>query len=230
MSLTVNEQAVSDRDDVDAQDFGLKSQDRAGRVVQKSEFGVGRECLAPAGPSITTQRRLRSFLTAFARKTRRTGVSEGDSGMTNEEPMNSVTEKKQRRRFILTKTVMAGIPVLVQQGMTTEAIAARLGCKVGTLKVRCSQAQISLRVPREAKVVPLVSLVPASPAEPPQSKRCFAFAVPTTLELSRVAMSRLRQRAEANGMNEAAFITKLLEVIAQDDLFDAVLDNGKGAA
>ena len=31
-------------------------------------------------------------------------------------------------------------------------------------------------------------------------------------------------------MNEAAFITKLLEVIAQDDLFDAVLDNGKGAA
>ena len=60
---------------------------------------------------------------------------------------------------------MAGIPVLVQQGMTTEAIAARLGCKVGTLKVRCSQAQISLRVPKEVKVVPLVSLAPASPAE-----------------------------------------------------------------
>ena len=54
--------------------------------------------------------------------------------------------------------------------------------------------------------------------------------MPTTLELSRVAMSRLRQRAEANGMNEAAFITKLLEVIAQDDLYDAVLDNGNGAA
>ena len=34
-----------------AQDFGLKSQDRAGRVVQKSEFSVGRECLAPAGSS-----------------------------------------------------------------------------------------------------------------------------------------------------------------------------------
>ena len=126
---------------------------------------------------------------------------------------------------------MAGIPVLVQQGMNTEAIAARLGCKVGTLKVRCSQAQISLRVPKEVKVVPLVSLVPAS-TQPSRhnQKRCFAFAVPTTLELSHVAMSRLRQRAEANGMNEAAFVTKLLEVIAQDDLFDAVLDNGKGAA
>ena len=92
---------------------------------------------------------------------------------------------------------MAGIPVLVQQGMNAEAIAAQLGCTVGTLKVRCSQAQISLRVPKEVNVVPMVSLVPAPSAKPPQSKRCFAFAVPTTLELSRVAMSRLRQRAEA---------------------------------
>ena len=145
--------------------------------------------------------------------------------MIDEEAMNSVTEKKSSGRpSILTKDVMAGIPVLVQQGLTAEAIAARLGCTVGTLKVRCSQAQISLRVPKEAKVVPLVSLVPASPAEPPQSKRCFAFAVPTTLQLSRVAMSRLRQRAEATGMTEAALVTNLLEVIAQDDLFDAVLD------
>ena len=51
---------------------------------------------------------------------------------------------------------MAGIPVLVQQGLNTEAIAARLGCKVGTLKVRCSQAQISLRGPKKVKTVPLV--------------------------------------------------------------------------
>jgi DNA-directed RNA polymerase specialized sigma24 family protein len=56
---------------------------------------------------------------------------------------------------------MAGIPVLVQQGLNTEAIAARLGCTPGTLKVRCSQAQISLRLPKEVKVVPLVPLVPA---------------------------------------------------------------------
>jgi hypothetical protein len=93
---------------------------------------------------------------------------------------------------------MAGIPVLVQQGLNAEAIAARLGCTVGTLKVRCSQAQISLRLPKEVKVVPLVPLAPAAPApKPTQSKRCFAFAVPTTLQLSRVAMSRLRQRANA---------------------------------
>ena len=150
--------------------------------------------------------------------------------MTNAEAKNSVTERKQRRRSILTKDVMAGIPVLVQQGLNAEAIAARLGCTAGTLKVRCSQAQISLRAPKEVKVVPLVPLVPASPAKPPQSKRCFAFALPTTLQLSRVAMSRLRQRAEAIGVNEAQLASDLLEVIAQDDLYDAVLDRAKGAA
>ena len=146
--------------------------------------------------------------------------------MINAEAMNSVTEKKPGGRpSILTKDVMAGIPVLVQQGLNTEAIAARLGCTAGTLKVRCSQAKISLRTPKEVKVVPLVPLVPApTPPKPPQSKRCFAFAVPTTLQLSKVAMSRLRQRADATGMTEAALVTTLIEVIAQDDLYDAVLD------
>jgi hypothetical protein len=145
--------------------------------------------------------------------------------MTNAEAMNSVTEKKHRRRTIFTKELFADIPVLVQQGLKAEAIAARLGCTVGTLKVRCSQAQISLRVPKEVKVVPLV---PApKPPKPSQSKRCFAFAVPTTLQLSRVAMSRLHQRAEATGMTEAELVTTLIEVIAQDDLYDAVLDTAK---
>ena len=148
--------------------------------------------------------------------------------MIDAEAMNSVTEKRQRRHSILTKDVMAGIPVLVQQGLNAEAIAARLGCSVGTLKVRCSQAGISLRVPKEVKVVPMVPLVPApKPPKPPKQKRCFAFAVPTTLQLSRVAMSRLRQRAEAIGMNEAELVTTLLEMIAQDDLYDAVLDTAK---
>ncbi len=145
--------------------------------------------------------------------------------MTNAETMNLVTERKHRRRPILTKDVMAGIPVLVQQGLSTEAIAARLGCTAGTLKVRCSQAHISLRIPKTAKVVPLVPAL-----KPPQSKPFFAFAVPTTLQLSRVAMARLRQRAEATGMTEAELVTTLIEVIVQDDLYDAVLDTAKDAA
>ena len=71
--------------------------------------------------------------------------------MIDAEAMSSVTQKKQRRRSILTKDLMAGIPVLVQQGLRAEPIAARLGCTVGTLKVRCSQQRISLRVPKEGQ-------------------------------------------------------------------------------
>jgi len=148
--------------------------------------------------------------------------------MTNSEAMTSVIERKPGGRpSILTKEVMASIPVLVQQGLNAEAIAARLGCTVGTLKVRCSQAQISLRTPRVVKLVPLVA---PAPSKPPQSKRCFAFAIPTTLQLSRVAMSRLHQRAAESGMTEAELVTTLIEVIAQDDLYDAVLDTAKDAA
>ena len=146
--------------------------------------------------------------------------------MIEAEAMNSVTEKKQRRPVILTEPVLASIPMLVEQGLNTEAIAARLGCTVGTLKVRCSQARISLRVPKELKVVPLVPVLsPVKPPEPPKQKQSYAFALPTTLKLSRVAMSRLRQRAEAIGVNEAQLASDLLEMIAQDDLYDAVLDN-----
>jgi hypothetical protein len=147
--------------------------------------------------------------------------------MINAEAMNSATEKKQRRRFILTKDLMAGIPVLVAQGMKAPAIADRLGCKLGTLQVRCSQAGISLRVPKQAKVVPLVSVL--KPPKLPKRKRsyAYAFALPTTLQLSRVAMSRLRQHAEAIGVNEAQLAGDLLEVIARDDLYDAVLDGSQ---
>ena len=42
-------------------------------------------------------------------------------------------------------------------------------------------------------------------------------------------MSRLRERAEAIGMNEAELASTLLEMIAQDDLYDAVLDRAKDA-
>src|SRR6187397_717472 len=123
--------------------------------------------------------------------------------MVDAEAVNPAAGKKRRRRSILTKDVMAGIPGLVQQGLNAEAIAARLGCTAGTLKVRCSQAQISLRVPKEVKVVPLVPAV-----TPPKQMRSYVFA------LSRIALSRLRQRAGATGMAEAALVRNLIEVIA----------------
>ena len=132
---------------------------------------------------------------------------------------------KQQRRSYLTQDLLARIPALVEQGMNAEAIAARLACNLGTLRVRCSQAGISLRMPKVVKVVPLVPRAPA--CKSPKQEGAYAFALPTTLQLSRVAMSRLRQRAKAIGVNEAQLASDLLEVIAQDDLYDAVLDRAK---
>ena len=132
--------------------------------------------------------------------------------MTNVEAMNSATEIKQQPGTIFTKDIVAGVPVLVQQGLRAETIAARLGCTVGTLRVRCSQAAISLHVPKVVKVVP------AAPAPAAKQKRSYGFAFPTTLQLSRVAMSRLRQHAEAIGVSEAQLASELLEVIARDNL------------
>jgi hypothetical protein len=129
-------------------------------------------------------------------------------------------EQIKMKQMILTTAVFASIPTQVQQGFNAKAIAARLGCTVGTLRVRCSQAQISLRVAEVVKVVP-----PVPAPKPPKQKRSYAFALSTTLQLSRFAMSRLRQRAEAiGGDSDVELVTSLLEVIARDDLYDAVLD------
>ena len=89
--------------------------------------------------------------------------------MIDAEAMNSVTEKNRRGRRGSDQGRNGWHPGAGPAGLEKEAIAARLGCKVGTLKVRCSQAQISLRVPKEVKVVPLVPLVPVP--TPPKSPR-----------------------------------------------------------
>jgi hypothetical protein len=43
------------------------------------------------------------------------------------------------------------IPGLIDQGLSDVEIASKIGCTVGTLRVRCSQLKISLR--RPAKVI-----------------------------------------------------------------------------
>ena len=137
------------------------------------------------------------------------------------------------RKPIFTDAVLALIPTLVAQNVPPAEIAERVGCTFGTLKVRCSEHKISLRTPnwrdrRKQRVAEpkatTVTMLPR-PVSNPQP-----LTVPSSLMLSRVAMSRLRQRAEATGMTEAELVTTLIEMIAQDDLFDAVLDPVKDAA
>ena len=136
-------------------------------------------------------------------------------------------------RKIFTNAVLALIPTLVAQNVPPAEIAERVGCTLGTLTVRCSEHKISLRTPnwrdrRKQRVVELgattVTMLP-KPMSSPQSRT-----VQSSLVLSGVAMSRLCHRAEATGMTEAELVTTLIEMIAQDDLFDAVLDAAKDAA
>lgn len=105
------------------------------------------------------------------------------------------------RQAILTREVLAGIPALVEQGLRKGDIAERLGCKESTLAVRCSNAGISLRRPKRLEL---------------------RDGVPLTL--SRETIASLNARAAADGCSAAQLVSDLLETIARDCLYDAVLD------
>jgi hypothetical protein len=46
---------------------------------------------------------------------------------------------------LFTTEVLASIPGLVAEGLGTEEIARRIGCKINSLRVTCSRHKISLR-------------------------------------------------------------------------------------
>jgi hypothetical protein len=108
------------------------------------------------------------------------------------------------RRAILTQEVLAGIPALIEQGLRKCDIAERLGCKASTLQVQCSNAGISLRV-----------------------RKRLELRVGVPLSLSSKAIASLRVRATANGCSEAQLASDLLEMIACDNLYEAVLDSDR---
>ena len=97
------------------------------------------------------------------------------------------------------------IPQMLQEGLRVEEIAERLGCTVGTLKVRCSQEGVSLR------------------AGGSSGERY------NVLRLDRATMLLLQERAAATGKSRTTIARELLETIARDNLYDAVLDQPKAA-
>jgi len=112
---------------------------------------------------------------------------------------------------ILTKPVLATIPDLAASGLNRHEIAARLGCKLSTLKVRCSQERVRLpagprgRRPLAAQPQPVVT-----PSE--------------LIEVSADTMALFKSEAEAKGTSAADIIERLLQVIAKDRLIGAILD------
>jgi hypothetical protein len=111
--------------------------------------------------------------------------------------------KHPTRRKILTKAVLATIPALVDGGLTAYEIAEELGCKITTLRVRCSQEKISLR----------------RPGSRPQRPDLL------TIRMSTEALAQLQNRALLFGTTRANVARELLETIVRDKLYDAVLDD-----
>ena len=107
----------------------------------------------------------------------------------------------------ITDDMFARIPVLLLEGMTKAEIAAMYGVTPGSLAVLCSQRGISLRK---------VGLLP---------KRTKLTLTDQPLPLSDGVLKSLREAARAMGKDSTArLVSDLLETIASDGLYKAVLD------
>jgi len=139
----------------------------------------------------------------------------------------------QRRK--LTPAAIAKIKSWVNQGLRAEEIARNIGCTVGTLRVRCSQLGISLRNvngrrlaiswagPREIANSPALN-PEAVPNRHRLANKSNGFERLLIIPMSPATIFLLRRRAASRGLSETGLAASLLERIAQDDLYDAVLD------
>jgi len=153
------------------------------------------------------------------------------------------------RRKLVTADVISQIESWVNNGLSAVAIAERIGCTLGTLRVRCSQFGISLR--RKGGCVAAVTDVlghQRMPAEGPRlvgselaEKRAATRSRTATkrneidavdqedhlvIWMPRATVHHLRSRAARKGISESALATILLETVVRDDLYEAVLDEG----
>jgi macrodomain Ter protein organizer (MatP/YcbG family) len=109
-------------------------------------------------------------------------------------------------KTIFTPQVFALISNLVEQGLSAAEIAEKIGCTVGSLRVRCSQHGIRLR--RRAKFNLKIA----------HSKRLM-------INLSGNVADRIKQQADKLGISATKFAANLIETIVRDNLYDAVLDH-----
>lgn len=103
--------------------------------------------------------------------------------------------------------VLSQIAGHVQQGMSAAEIAEKIGCKVGTLRVRCSQHGISLRR-RNGSL----------------AKMKHESRVRLTILLFEATADALERRGRKSGMSRSKFAATLIEHIVRDDLYAAVID------
>ena len=121
-------------------------------------------------------------------------------------------------RSRITDDMFARIPALLLEGMTKAEIAAIYGVTPGTLVVRCSQRGISLR---RGGTLPKRTKLPKRKLP----KRTNLTLPDEPLALSDGVLKSLSDAARAMGKDSTArLVSDLLEKIASDGLYRAVLD------
>jgi hypothetical protein len=138
---------------------------------------------------------------------------------------------------IFTAENLARVAELVAQGLSPVDIAVQLVCKPTSLITICSTKRISLRRPGEQrKRGPSVKTLAkpyriTPPPPPPPSPEFVPPAEPSTMpvRLSDSARRALQFAAYRKGVSTATFATLLLETIAADNLYAAVLDEEAAA-
>jgi hypothetical protein len=113
-----------------------------------------------------------------------------------------------RKRSVFSVETFSLIKNLVAQGLPANEIAERVGCKLGTLRVKCSQHRISLR---------------RSPSPAAALKRSGAARL--VIPLAEDVSLDLQRHAEKRGLSKASLAAALLEAIANDNLYNAVIDH-----
>jgi hypothetical protein len=133
------------------------------------------------------------------------------------------------RRRTFTDLVVRRIPRLVDEGLSAAEIAEIIGCTVGTLRVRCSQFGLSLR--RKSPDRPTKSQLARKEPVPARSRLSSVAEgekSELTVVISKGAAQRLKEQASLQRMSYQALATCILEIVARDRLYDAVLDGHKG--
>ena len=120
------------------------------------------------------------------------------------------------RKKLFTDSVLAQIPRWMrEEGLGPSELAARIGCTVGSLRVACSRYGLSLR----------------RHSHKPRSREHYYNQAPQldefVLALAEEIRDRLRARAAALGMSEVELLALLIETIDRDDLYSAILDDGR---
>jgi hypothetical protein len=146
---------------------------------------------------------------------------------------------------VFTASIIAEIVRRARAGATGKAIAERLGLKEASLRVKCSKLGISLRKCREAqaalddellvfaedRVSATTTLVSSyasvRPGEATLSPAMRPAPAPLIIDVPHHTTMQFRQWAASRGMSAERLASQMLTLIAQEDLFNAILDDAE---